>query len=143
MENDMKSIYPGPLLKFALITDAVVTGAVAALQLLLPQFLADQLALPRALLLGTGAFLVAYTALLVLLANCKSVWAAIIELVIVGNIGWAIGCVVLLAAGLVAPSGLGIAFVAIQALAVLVFAGLEFAGLRASLPTAAPRSATL
>jgi hypothetical protein len=62
MENDMKSIYPGPLLKFALITDAVVTGAVAALQLLLPQFLADQLALPRALLLGTGALLVACTA---------------------------------------------------------------------------------
>jgi uncharacterized membrane protein len=62
--------------------------------------------------------------------------------VIVGNIGWAIGCVVLLAAGLVAPSGLGIAFVVIQALAVLVFAGLEFAGLRTSLPTAATRSAT-
>lgn len=138
----MKSICPSPLLKFALITDAVVTGAVAAIQLLLPQLLADQLVLPRALLLGTGAFMVVYTALLVLLANSKVVRVAIIELVIIGNIGWAIGCVVLLAAGFVAPSGLGIAFVAIQALAVLVFAGLEFGGLRASLPAAAPRAAT-
>jgi hypothetical protein len=143
MENDMKTIRPSPLLKFALVIDAVVTGAVAVLQLSLPQFLADLLVLPRMLLLGTGAFLVAYTVLLVILANSKSVWRAIIELVIVGNVGWAIGCVVLLIAGFVVPSGLGIAFVAVQAVAVLVFAGLEFAGLKSSLPTAAPGSATI
>lgn len=143
MENDMKSIHPSPLLKFALVIDAVVTGAVAALQLLLPQFLADLLVLPRTLLLGTGAFLVAYTALLVILANSKSIWGAIIELVIVGNVGWAIGCVALLIAGVIAPSGLGIAFVAVQAVAVVVFAGLEFAGLKTSLPAAAPRSAAI
>lgn len=135
----MRTIQPGPLLKFALLADAVITGAVAALQLLLPEFLADFLVLPRSLLLGTGAFMVLYTLSLTLLAYSKSVWSAIIVVVAGGNIGWAIGCVAILLGDQMTPNGLGIAFIAVQAVAVLTFSGLQFAGLKASLPTTALR----
>ena len=40
----------------------------------------------------------------------------------------------LLGTGYLKPGALGIAFVAVQAVTVLVFAGLEYLGLRGSLP---------
>ncbi|MEO7496718.1 MAG: hypothetical protein ABIT83_20365 [Massilia sp.] len=128
----MTSIHPSPLLKFALRADAIVSAAVAALQLLLLDWLAGTLVLPRPLLLGTGVFLLLYVAMLVLLSNASSVWRALILLVVVGNVGWAVGCVAMLAESLVAPSVLGAAFVAVQALTVLAFAALEWSGLKAS-----------
>ncbi len=137
----MKSIHPAPILRFTLMADAVLCGAVTALQLLAPQFLADLLALPDSLLLGSGAFLAFYTVLLALLVRSKTIWAAIVVLIVAGNLGWAVGCVALLVAGWVTPNGLGVGFVLLQALAVLVFAGLEFAGLTASAPVAPLRSA--
>ncbi|AKJ28586.1 hypothetical protein [Caldimonas brevitalea] len=139
----MTSIQPAPLLKFALISDAVVTGAVAALQLLLPQSLADWLALPQALLVGTGVFLCGYTGLLSMLATRPSVWKSIILLLVVGNLGWAVGCIALLLGTHVSPSPLGVAFVLVQAFTVVVFAGLEYAGLKASLPAQSLRPAPL
>ncbi len=137
----MKAIHPAPILRFTLIADAVVSGAVALLQSLAPQFLAGLLALPDALLLGSGVFLLFYTVLLVALARSKTVWTALIALIVAGNLGWAVGCIALLAAGWAAPNALGVGFVLLQALTVLVFAGLEFAGLKASTPVAALRAA--
>jgi hypothetical protein len=130
----MKSIHPAPLLKFALVADAIVTGTVAALQLLLAQSLADYLLLPHSLLMGTGAFLAAYTLMLILLANGKTLWKPIVLVVVAGNVGWAIGCIALLTKELVVPNGLGVAFVLLHVLATLAFAALQFAGMKASAP---------
>ena len=44
------------------------------------------------------------------------------------------GCLALLAAGGIAPTTLGMAFIVAQALAVALFALLQFAGLRSSPP---------
>ena len=88
--------------------------------------------LPTALLIETGVFLVAYTILLVLLARSTTVWSLIIGVVVIGNIGWAIACVGLLVSGIVSPNVFGVAFVIVQVIAVLVFAAMEYSGLRAS-----------
>lgn len=128
----MNTVFSSRLLKLALSADAVVSGGVAALQLLAAGWLSEFLLLPKALLVETGLFLVGYTILLVLLARRATVWSVIVGTVIVGNMGWAVACIALLATGIVSPNMLGISYVLVQAIAVLVFAAMEYAGLRAS-----------
>ena len=130
----MRTIHPSPLLRTALVADAVVSGGAALLQLGAASWLAELLVLPRALLVETGGFLAAYTLLLVVLARSTRVWSAVVAVVVVGNVAWAAGCAALLVAGAVSPSALGVAFLAMQAVAVLVFAALEYLGVRASEP---------
>lgn len=139
----MRTVYPSPLLKTALVADAIVSGGVAVLQLVAASWLSELLMLPRTLLVETGGFLVAYTILLIVLARSTRVWSAIVGIVVLGNVGWAAGCVGLLATDALAPSGLGVAFVLVQALAVLVFAVLEYMGLKASEPRAGTRAAVV
>lgn len=128
----MKSIQPSPLLKQALFADALISGAVALLQVGPTAMLAGLLQLPPALLQATGLFLVGYVALLLGLARAARVWAPLIGLVVLGNVGWAVGCVALLVSGAVVPSGLGTLFVWVQAVTVLLFAALQGRGLRLS-----------
>ena len=131
----MRSIHPSPLLKGALNADALVSGAVAALQLLGGQSLASWLALPQPLLTATGAFLVAYAIFLLALARSSSVGSLLIWVIVLGNVGWALGCVALLALGSLMTGSLGTAFVLVQAAAVLIFAALEYKGMRTSAPS--------
>jgi hypothetical protein len=133
-ENAMNAIHPSRLLKFAFFTDALVSGAVALLQLLLPGLLSELLLLPALLLRTTGIFLIGYTVLLVALARSEAIWKALVLVVVAGNVLWAIGCAALPLEGVVAPSGLGVAFLWVQALAVLAFAAMQLAGLRSSAP---------
>lgn len=135
----MIHVTPSPLLRRALLADAVVSGAVAALQLLATDALASLLGLPAALLTATGLFLVAYTGLLAWLASRRRMPAWLVATIVVGNVGWAAGGVALLAAGSSAPTALGAAFVVLQVVAVLAFAALEYLGLRRSAPAAAAR----
>lgn len=126
----MHTIHPSPLLKFALLADAAVSGAVATLQVSLPQQLAALLQLPHALLLDTGIFLVGYVALLIVLACSRHVWSWLIGFIAIGNVGWAVGCLGLLASDAISPNTLGISFIALQAITVSVFAVLQFKGLK-------------
>ena len=134
----MKTIEPSRLLKLALYADAAGTVSLAALQLALPSPLSQQLSLPVELLTETGIFMAAYAALLVYLANARRVWAAVIRFIAIGNLGWAAACLALAATSIVSPSGLGVAYLAFQAVAVIGFAALELAGLRASASAASP-----
>lgn len=137
----MRHVTPSRLLKAALAADAVVSGAVALLQIVAADALAGLLSLPRALLFETGLFLVGYAVLLVVLARSARVPAWLIAFIVAGNAGWAIACIALLASGWVAPTAAGVGYVVLQAVAVLLFAALEAAGLRSSLPAAAVRAA--
>jgi hypothetical protein len=130
----MKLVHSSRMLKTALTVDAVAGAGTAALQLLLPGLLAEQLGLPRGLLLETGLFLIGFVALLSFLARSERVPAALVRTIVIGNIAWSAGCVLLWAAGLVTPTPLGIAFLLLQAAVVLTLAGWEAAGLRASRP---------
>ena len=129
----MKTIAPVRFLKLALYADAAASAALAGGQLLFPALLSEQLSLPAMLLTETGIFLVGYVLMLLFLAGMARVWAAAIQFVVIGNVGWALGCLALAATPLVSPSGLGVAFLLFQAVAVLLFAWLERAGLRASM----------
>ena len=133
----MRTVSPSPLLKTALVADAAVSGAVAVLQLAAAEWLGNLSGLPRALLVETGIFLVAYAILLAALARSARLPSVSIGIIVLGNIAWAVACVALLAAGTFPLSGLGVAFVIVQIAAVLAFAALEYAGLGRSEPLAA------
>lgn len=128
----MKTIAPVRLLKLALYADAAASLALAALQLTLSSLLAQRLGLPAMLLTETGVFLLVYALLLVGMARAPRLPGALVQVIVFGNMGWAVACLVLAATPMLAPGPLGIAFLLFQAVAVLLFAWLEFAGLRAS-----------
>ena len=65
----MKSVQTSTLLKLTLWLDAAVCAALAVLQLLGGSALAQELALPRNLLLATGVFLLPWSAILLWLTR--------------------------------------------------------------------------
>jgi hypothetical protein len=125
-------INPSVLLCRALQADAVVSGAMAVLLTSGAGVLAPELDLPEALLRDTGLFLIVYAALVGWLSSRAAMPKPLAWAVIAGNALWTIGSVMLLADGPVAPNLLGEAFVAVQAIAVGVFAELQYVGLRRS-----------
>jgi hypothetical protein len=125
-------IQPSLFLRRALLADAVVTGAVAVLQTFGAGLLAPMLSLPQPLVLETGLFLVAYTALVGWLASRHSMPKALVVIVIAGNAAWALGSIALMFSGAVTPNLLGLAFIAVHAISTGVFAELQYIGLRKS-----------
>lgn len=135
----MKTIAPVRFLKLALYADAAASAALAGGQLAFPALLAKHLSLPAILLTESGIFLVGYVLMLLCLASMARVWAAAIQCVVIGNVGWALGCLALAVTPLVSPSDLGVAFLVFQCVAVLLFAWMQRAGLRASTDIAPAR----
>ena len=78
----------------------------------------------------TGAFLLVYGAFVGLLATREPVPRPVVWLLVAGNLGWALGCLALVAAGALPLTGLGQAYVLMQALTVAVLAELQWFGLR-------------
>jgi hypothetical protein len=119
-------------LRNVLVADSISCLGSGALQVGFTGTMAALLGLPAHLLMGTGIFLVAYGVLVGLLATRNPAPRVIIWLLVVGNLGWAAACVLLLASGAVAPTALGVAWVVIQALTVSVLAQLQWLGLRSA-----------
>jgi hypothetical protein len=128
----MNAVFPSPLLRAGLTLDAVGSGAMALLQLAAAAPLAGWLQLPQPLLFGTGLFMLGYAALTAWMARAPRLPAALVRLVVAGNVGWAVAAAALVLAGAVAPSPLGYGFVAVHALSVLGFAALQGPGLARS-----------
>lgn len=124
------SVAVTPFLRNALYVDALATGATALLAIVGAPLLAPFFDLPEALLLWAGLALVPFVAMLVVVARRAAVPKLILFDVVALNVLWVIGSFALLITGAVAPNALGIAFVAAQALAVAVFAELQFIGIR-------------
>ncbi|QNN58555.1 hypothetical protein H9K76_06870 [Diaphorobacter ruginosibacter] len=134
----MSNIANHPGLKTILRLDAVTCAAVAALQLALPGQLHAWLGIAPALLIGSAVFLLAYVALLLVMARAGSLWNWLLQCVVIGNVGWGIGCLVL-ALALPGTTALGKGYLAVQALCVFVIAAWQWrAGLqgRPSFPAA-------
>ena len=125
-------INPSLLLRRAIQFDAVFSGASALLLSFGAGALAPLLNLPEALLRETGLFLVAYAALVGWLGTRPSMPKPLVWIVIAGNAAWALASIALLFSGWVTPNLLGEAAVAMQAIAVGVFAELQYVGLRRS-----------
>ncbi|OYU88507.1 MAG: hypothetical protein CFE29_19640 [Bradyrhizobiaceae bacterium PARB1] len=125
-------INPSLLLRRAIQIDAVVSGAMAMLLTFAAGVLAPLLQLPEALLLESGLFLIAYVALIGWLGLRATMPRLLVLAIIIGNAAWTLGSIGLLFSGAVSPNLLGQLFVAAQAIAVGVFAELQFIGLRKS-----------
>jgi len=125
-------IQPSLFLRRALLADALVTGAVALLQTFGAGMLAPLLNLPQPLVLETGLFLIAYTALVGWLGTRQSMPRALVAIVIAGNTAWAVGSIALMFSGAVTPNLLGYALIAAHAITTGVFAELQYIGLRKS-----------
>jgi hypothetical protein len=125
------SMFDSPrFLRNVLFADAASCVATGAAQVLFTAQLADLLHLRAALLAGTGWFLLAYAATVAFIATRDPLPRPLVWLLVVGNAAWAVGCGVLLASQLVAPTSLGVGWILAQAATVAVLAELQWTGLR-------------
>lgn len=124
------SAQPFTFLRRALVLDAVASGATAVLLIAAGGVIDGRLGLPVALLRGAGLVLVPYIALVVVVAGRARIEPAAVWCIIACNLLWAVASLVLLMSGQLAPSGLGIAFVAGQAIVVAALGELQYLGLR-------------
>lgn len=127
------SLFASPrFLSRVMWADAASCAATGALQLGAAQPLAELTGLPAPLLTGTGIFLLAYALAAAWMARRQPAPRTLIGLVALGNLGWALGCAVLIFASGLALSAWGVAWVVAQAAVVLALADLQWAGLRAT-----------
>ena len=129
-----RSIHPDLFLRRVLMADAGVSAAVGALMAAGAGPLQRLTGLPASLLIPAGLALLPYAAYLVWIATRRAIPRAAVWLPIALNVLWAIECSWAAFGGVFAPGGYGEAFLAVQVVAVLVFAELEFVGLRRAAP---------
>ncbi|WP_223807302.1 hypothetical protein [Montanilutibacter psychrotolerans] len=121
------------LLRGAVTLDAIASGAIGLPMLLLAAPMSELLALPTMLLRGVGAGLLLWVGLLAWMLTRPQIGKAMAWTVIAINAMWVFDSIALLFSGWVAPNALGYGFVIAQAVAVLVFAELQYFGLRRTL----------
>lgn len=86
--------------------------------------------IPSVLLTAAGASLFPIAAFMAFTAGRVPAWPLGVWIVILGNVGWVLASVWLLASDAINPNTFGVVFVLIQAGAVTVLAALEYVGLR-------------
>lgn len=123
-------IQPSVFLRRALVADALVSAAVGAVMALGANALQGVLNISSELLMPAGLAMFPYAAYLLWLATRPAVPRAAVWVPIVLNVLWALECVLFAVNATPPPTLLGEAFIAMQVIAVLVFAELEFIGLR-------------
>jgi quinol-cytochrome oxidoreductase complex cytochrome b subunit len=117
-------------LRYALIGDAVASGATGLLMAAGAGILTGLLNLPEELLRYAGMFLLPYAAIVAYIGTRPEVSKAAVWAVIAINALWTVESIGLLIGNWVAPTTLGYAFVIFQALVVLAFAEAQYLGLR-------------
>ncbi|GAA1274018.1 hypothetical protein [Saccharothrix xinjiangensis] len=114
------------LLRFALKLDGVASGGLGLLALLFD----FPLGLPRGLVIGLGAFLVAY-GIGVFLLGVRPI-RPLVAVVVIGNSLWVVDSFLTAFADWFPVTGPGVVVIVAQALAVLGFVALQVLGLRRS-----------
>lgn len=117
-------------LRYVLLADAATCLACGLLLSIGGSFLQNILGLPIQIMFYAGLSLFPFAAFLIYTATRKSISKTVIWLIIGLNLLWTIDSFLLLISGYVAPTTFGYIFVIFQALGVLMFADLEFIGLR-------------
>lgn len=120
---------PSLFLRRVLQLDAAATGATGIMLLGGTSLLQSLLNLPAALMTYAGIFCVAWAVTLGFASVRKQLSRSFVWTIIVANALWTLGSIALLVSGYVAPTMLGYAFVTAQAIAVGVFAELQYVGL--------------
>ena len=132
-------INPSLFLRRALQIDALFSGVSALLLVFGAGLLAPLTNLPEGFLRNTGLVLVVFVLGVGYLASREMMPKAAVWAVIAINAVWTIDSIALLASGWVSPNLLGQVLIVMQAIAVGVFAELEFMGLRKSADAVAAR----
>ena len=114
----------------AVLADGVISGAMGVLLFAASGPLSGLLGLPAAFLFWVGIALLPWMAALVLVARKERLSGGAVEAVIALNALWVLASIALIVADPFGMTALGIAFVVAQALAVTVFADLQFFGLK-------------
>src|ERR1041385_3180755 len=102
-------------LRYALLADAIASGATGALLIAGAGLLDGLLGLPVALMREAGLILVPYVAFVAWVGTREAIARGAVWAIIAANALWAGASVCLLVSGLVAPTTLGTAFVIAQA----------------------------
>lgn len=131
------SSHDSSFLRRALLADAGISGATGLLMALGAKTLEERLGMPAALLRYAGLGLIPFAALLAYLATRERTSRAGVWAVIEINATWVAASLLLLLSGWIALTGLGSAFVLLQALAVAGLALIQYVGLRKSAPSLA------
>jgi hypothetical protein len=141
-EESMGTVTNQPnALRRALFLDAAASGGMGVVLLVAAGPLAGLLGLPPSLLRSVGVFLVPFAAMLLWVARRRDALPGITRAIVVGNVLWVVASGLLLVSGVVTPTLLGEIFVLAQAAAVLIFAYLEYRGLRSAQGTLAAERA--
>lgn len=115
-----------PFLRLALLADAAASGSMAILLIFAAGPLAGPLGLPAPFLLPVGALLLPWAAGVAWLGCRPAPRRAAVLTVVAGNAIWVACSAIFLLSGAMSPTGLGVAFVVAQAIAVTVLAELQF-----------------
>lgn len=119
-----------PFLKAVLIADALIGVASALLMSLAAGPLSGWLGLPETLLFGGGIALLFYAAVVGWAAFAPSLPRALLPATIATNLLWAVACIEVLLTFRGGLTLLGHAFVGVHIATVLVFAHLQWLGMR-------------
>ena len=119
-------------LRRVLIADAVISGASAVLLLAAAGPLSRILGVPFSLLQSAGVSLLPFLAFLIWLCTRNTVPRSSVWIVIALNLAWVAGSIALLFVDRIDPNRIGVAFIVVQAVAVLGFAEMQYVGLRRS-----------
>ena len=95
----MSTIRVSPLLRFGLLLDAAISGAVGALMLVATGVLHNITALPEPLLRYVGMLFIPYVLLVGWLGLRETLRRGAVWAVIAGNLGWSIASILLLTSG--------------------------------------------
>ncbi len=118
------------LLRLALTADAAASLGLGALMIAASGFVAGLTDLPAGLLFWAGVVLLPWGAFIAWAATRSDIPRLAAQIVIEVNLLWAIGSFALMAFGVIHPNAFGVAFVAVQALAVLGVTVVQWLALR-------------
>ena len=113
-----------------LLTDSLISGATGALMAGAAPILESWLGLPAPLLRFAGVALLPFAALVGWLALQTSPARAGVQAIVAANFAWVAASILLLVAGGLNPTALGIAFVIFQAVVVGFLGELQYVALR-------------
>src|SRR3712207_943109 len=116
------TVAPAPLLRQALLADAVTSAACAVLLIAGAGFVEGLLGLPAALMRGAGVALVPFVAFVAWLGTRERMSRLAVFAVIGLNALWTVDSILLLFSGWFAPTMVGTAFVIAQAAVVALYA---------------------
>jgi hypothetical protein len=116
-------------LRGILVADALISGSTGVLLLAGAGVVAPLLGISESLLRYAGIILVPFAGCVYSLSTRPVSRGAVLTVIVLNGL-WVAGSLALLAAGGIAPTALGTAFVLAQAVVVAIFAELQYAGLR-------------